>query len=215
LPDVEIIYLSKENSIKESIQPKVKIHDNFEIEKSEKIKNDLFKKSVNQNKEKNHKKRFTVVFICFIILIPALATSYNAGFLPISQLLEIKEPIGNFKEITLSGIAEKYHIIESIPELNKIKHNIYTTDEKLSIVSKCYILEIENEGYNLKHEGTKNIEGFNVHYLGFIKGITAIVILMTDDNIDINNINTFIIYSTGSIFDYKQMFEKYGNYLSF
>jgi hypothetical protein len=160
-------------------------------------------------------KRYAVFLICFIILIPTLAVSYNAGYLPIPQFLEIKEPIGNFKEITLSIIAEKYPVVKSIPELDIIKHKMYKTDEELSIVSKCYIIQIENEGYELKYEGIENIEGFNIHYLGFIKGLTAIVILMTNDGIDIKETNTFVIYSTGSIFDYKQMFEKYGNYFGF
>ena len=213
MPDVEIIYLYKENPIKESMQPKVTIHNNFENKKPEKIKNNLCKKII--GKKKNHKKRYAVFFIIFIILIPALSVSYSAGYIPISQFLEIKEPIGDFKEITLSIIAQKYPVVKSIPELNKIKHKMYKTDEELLIVTKCYKIQIENEGYELKYEGTENIEGFNVHYLGFIKGLTAIVILMTNDGIDIKETDTFVIYSTGSVFDYKQMFEKYGNYFGF
>ena len=213
MPDVEIIYLYKEDPIKESMYPKVTIHNNFVNKKPEKIKNNLYEKIV--SKKKNHKKRYTVFFICFIILIPTLAVSYNAGYIPISQFLEIKEPIGKYKEITLSIIAERYPVVNSIPELNKIKHKMYKTDEELSIVSKCYKIQIENEGYELKYEGTENIEGYNVHYLGFIKGLTAIVILMTNDGINTQETDTLVIYSTGSVFDYKQMFEKYGNYFGY
>lgn len=197
------------------MQPKVTIHDNYKTIKQDNAKNNLSKKNLNKNKTKNHKKRSIVFFICFIILIPVLASSYNAGFLPISQFLEIKEPIGNFKEISLSSLAEKYPIVESLPELDEMKHRIYSTDEESSIISKCYTMQIQNEGYELKYEGTENIEGFNIHYLVFIKGLTAIVILMTDDISDIKNSNTFVIYCTGNVFNYKQMFEKYSNYFDF
>jgi hypothetical protein len=210
LPNVEIIYLSKENSEIDSLQPRVSIHENYKIEKPNDKKNIFCKKT-----KINHKKRFAVFFICFIILIPILATSYNAGFLPISPLLPIKEPIGNAKEITIAKIGEKYPVVKSIPEINSLKHGMYSTDEAISIVSNCYILEIEGEGYGLKYEGEKNIKGFNVHYLGFIKGLTAVVILMTDDDIDIGKDNTFVIYTTGSVFEYKSMIGKYGGIIGF
>jgi len=206
LPEIETIYIKRKNTL----QPRINIHNEDKVEKQKPKKTFLLKKP--KISKKFHRKKLIAFFVLFTILIPVITVTHSAGYIPISSLMEIKEPIGNYQEITYSKILSIYPVLNSIPELDKIKHKLFSTDEDMSIVSSSYKFELEREGYELKYQGTETIKGVDVKYIGFVKGLTAVVILLTDEDIDFSKAKTYVVYSTGSIFDYKDMIQRYGGH---
>ncbi len=208
MPNVEIIYLKN----KENNQKRYNSRDTL-IEKSQprKIKN--INHSINKDtKNKKRKTRFyTSIFIAFFIISTILVTSYNTGYLPVNSLLEIKEPSGRYTEIKYSEIERNYPITNAIPEIKDIKNKLYESDENIRVISENYKKDLLNEGYKLEYNGVENIKGINVHYYGYIKGITAVVILITSDNIDTFDSDTLVLYSTGNIFSYKNIIDRYSS----
>jgi len=208
LVDVEIIYINNNQKKIENLKPQVNISKNIDIKQKLPVK-----KVKSFMKRKKSKKFYVSLFSIFIIFTAALLTSYNAGFVPIDILLDIKEPSGVVSEVSYAKIKNYYPITESIPDINNIKHKIFQSSEEISVIVDNYANELTKEGYSLKYSGVKGIKGIDVHYYAYIKGITAAVILLTKEKLDIFNSNTLVLYSTGNVFSYKDIVNKYSNNL--
>mgnify|MGYP006285486381 CR=1 FL=1 len=208
---MEIIYLKNKENNQKSHPRRENLIDRKPIRTVNKI-NHSVKKQVKKKKRK--RPRFYIgIFIAFLIISAFLFTSHNAGYVPVRAFLQIKEPSGNINEIDYSEIEKNYPITECVPEIRDIKHKLYESDETLQVISENYKEDLLNEGYKLKYNGVKNIKGFDVHYQGYTKGITAVVILLTSDEIDMFDSDTLVLYSTGDIFSYKKIINKYSSNL--
>jgi len=209
LPNVEIIYLkNKENN--QRSYPRRENHIDRKQVRSLRNTNHTVKKQV--KKKKGKKPRYYIgIFVTFLIISTFLFTTLNTGYMPVRAFLQIKEPSGHISEIDYSMIEKTYPITESVPEIRDIKHKLYESDENIRVISENYKDELLNEGYKLKYSGVKDIKGFDVHYYGYTKGITAVVILLTSDEIDMFNSDTLVLYSTGDVFSYKKIINKYSS----
>ena len=212
---VEVIYIHKNKKTNtDNLKPSVRINNKNDTNNTIRTYN----KPNNQYKPQKRKKgpmNYISIFIVLIILIAAFSTTYNAGYVPINPFLEIKEPAGNAREISYMQIKEKYPIVDSIPEIKTVKHELFGTDETITNIAREYKKDLSNDGFKLKYSGSTELKGINVHYYGFIKGITAAVILMTSDDVGVANTETIVLYSIDNIFSYKSIIDKYSNHFNF
>jgi hypothetical protein len=131
--------------------------------------------------------------------------AYNAGFIPINEFLEIQEPIGKTEEIDINESLNKYPEIKDVPYIDKLKYKIFGSDEPLDDVANDYKNKLKNKGYRVLYEGIVYRKEIPFQYYGFIKGFTAVGIIMTSDkNVSLNH-ETMVLYSTGSAFDYRNL----------
>ncbi len=157
---------------------------------------------------KNKKKVIKISIVLLIILI-IFCAAYSAGFIPIKELMTIKQPIGNYEKIDIDSYLETYPELANLPNLDKIKHVAYGTDESNDAVISDYKQELENEGYSLKYEGISNFGEKPFEYYGFLKGITAVVIIVTEDNNEEFDYESIVLYTTGNALDYKEILDLY------
>jgi len=209
VPNVEVIYIHRNrNSDSKDLEPSVNLHKTKE---NTPPKEPAYKPKTNfkPKKQKKGLKYYVSIAVVFLLFITVFSTTFNAGYIPIDQFLEIKEPSGNAREISYMQVKEKYPIVDSIPEIKTVKHKLFGTDNTISNVADDYEKELINQGYKLEYCGNTDIKGINVHYYGFVKGITAVVILMTSDDVGVANTETIVLYSTANVFTYKSIIEKY------
>jgi len=162
----------------------------------------------------NKRKKVKIVVVILVILsvVGAIGTlAYNSGFIPIAGFLDVKEPPGTYVEINAEDFIEEYPEINDMPNLDKIKYKAYGTDESLDYIASYYKEKMEKEGYNLIEEGTAYLDGKNVQYYGFLKGLTAVGILLVSGAYQEIGYNTMVIYTTGSALDYRDILEWYQN----
>lgn len=150
--------------------------------------------------------KFLVIFFSIIISLSICGSiAYNAGFIPIKNFLEIQKPIGKVEEIDIDKSLEKYTEIKDIPYIDKLKYKLYGTDKTIDAVANDYKKKLEKEGYQSLYEGIVYKKDIPFQYYGFLKGFTAVGIIITSDkNITLNH-ETMVLYSTGSTFDYRNL----------
>ena len=150
--------------------------------------------------------KLLAIFISIIVLLGIFGSiAYNAGFIPVKEFLEVQEPIGKAEEINIDEPMKKYPKLKDIPYIDKLKYKVYGTDEPLDVVANDYKEKLENDGYHVLYEGIIYREETPFQYYGFIKGFTAVGIIMTSyKNVSLNH-TTMVLYSTGSAFDYRNL----------
>jgi hypothetical protein len=205
--DVEIIYLNRKKQETDiTLETDLTIYSPTNCNFIKKSNNKIEKNDFKTKKSFFGFKKTSCLITCLVITTIILSYSFNAGYIPIKYFLEIKEPIGNTTEINIEEAAEKYSFpISPIPVFNNVKYKIFGTDQRISIIEEYYMNELKNDGFKLEYIGTENIKGFDLSYYGFTKGITAVVIIMSTDDIYIDHYETLVLYSTGSIFDYSEI----------
>jgi len=215
MPNVEVIYIHRnKNSDSNNLEPSLDLHKTREITPPEKPVYTP-KTSFKPKKQKKGLKFYVSIAVVFLLFITVFSTTFNAGYIPIDQFLEIKEPSGNSREISYMQVEEKYPIVDSIPEIRTVKHKLFGTDNTISNVADDYEKRLMRQGYKLEYCGSTDVKGINVHYYGFVKGITAVVVLMTSDDVGVANTETVVLYSTANVFTYKSLIDKYSNEFDF
>jgi hypothetical protein len=171
---------------------------------------DHVKKPRGRYKRKVVKTLLIVVPILVLVGIVA-GYAYNAGFIPITGFMDVKAPYGDSVELDVSTYIDEYPEFEDIPNLDKIKHSAYGTDESVNTVVSNYKQQLQGEGYSVKYEGTMDFEGRQFRVVGFLKGLTAVGVVVTDDADDEFGYDTVVLYATGSAFDFQEILEWYQN----
>lgn len=146
-------------------------------------------------------------FILFLIIISVIISAYILGYIPFG--LSVKPPIGNIEQIQIEKYLEKYPEIDTLPNLDKILYDVIETDKSIELVSDEYKEELENDGYSLKYEGTGYLSGKKFRYFGYLKGITAVGIILSDEADEDVNHKTIVVYMTGNAFDFIPMVNWY------
>lgn len=154
------------------------------------------------------------------ILVPIILASltiggsvyvaHEAGYIPIEQTLQIQEPI-NYQQVCGSCLEEKYrNVLDEIPNLDKIKYEVYISSSNRIEVANDYIQKMTNDGYNLEYQGMKTVYGVDVYYYGFVKGITVVGIAISNGaDIGYPEANSIILYTTGNALDYQEIINWY------
>lgn len=158
--------------------------------------------------KKNLSKKRTIKFTIFsIVVVSSILVGYTLGYIPIG--LSVKSPVGNFGRIPVGDYFEEYPEISDMPNLDKIIYEVIGTDESLESVLNSYMEELENEGYHLEYEGSGCIADKNFVYVGYLKGITAVGIILSEEAYDEFNYETVVIYMTGNGFDFIPLLNWY------
>jgi hypothetical protein len=161
----------------------------------QKLRNILFKRKTI---------KFTILTLIPIIIILIL---YANGFIPIG--LSAKPPIGTIERIQVKKFIEKNPELSDLPDHDNILFEIFGTDKLISVVLDNYKEILQNEGYTLKYEGSGYILGKNFNYVGYLKGITAVGIIVTSEASEEFGYETVVIYMTGNAFDFKPLLNWY------
>ncbi len=157
------------------------------------------------------KRRIGTIGVLCIVLLILCASGYQAGFIPLKSLLVVREPMGVTGEINMDECIEMTPAIANIPSINRLKHKLFTSDKSINIVALDYKQRLEKRGYRLEYVGKENIRGITVSYFGFVRGITAIGIIMTEDENSLLGSGTLVLYTTGSVFAYNRILKWYGS----
>jgi len=153
-------------------------------------------------------KRKTITFtILTIIAIISIFFGYINGFIPVC--LSAKPPIGNIERISVEQYIEKYPELSDLPDYDNILYEIFGTDEPTAVVLDDYKEKLQNEGYTLKYEGSGYIAGKNFKYVGYLKGITAVGIIVSSEAYEEFGYETLVLYMTGNAFDFTPLLDWY------
>ena len=150
-------------------------------------------------------KLLAIFFSIAVLLGICGSIAYNAGYIPIKQFLEIQQPIGDAEEISIEEPIKNYPEIKDVPYIDKLQYKIYGTNNSIDTVANDYKEKLENDGYRILYEGIVYKKEIPLQYYVFLKGFTAVGIIMTSDkNVTINH-KTIVLYSTGNAFDYRNL----------
>jgi len=155
--------------------------------------------------KKRFNKKFAFLGIIGIVCISLFLLLCFLNYVPF--FLKPVVPIGNYEEKTMETYIEKYPIISQIPNLDKIDKNFYETDENTDSIVESYKQKLLNEGYSLEYEDILTIEDKEYKILGFLKGFTAVGILISNNEDN----ESEVIYTTGSALDFIEILEWYQN----
>ena len=158
-----------------------------------------------EQKNKRWKKKVAVIGIIVICILSIFLILAHLNYLPF--FLKPVEPIGNYEEKSMDSYIEKHPLISEIPNLDKIEKNFYDTDENSTSIIEFYKQKLSEEGYSLKYEDTIQIEGYEFAVLGYTKGVTAVGILISNNDSD----GSEVIYTTGNAVDFIDILEWYQN----
>ena len=88
-----------------------------------------------------------------------------------------------------------------MPNLDKIEHKIWKTDLPSDQIVNSYKQNLSDKGYNLEYDGIVSLDEKEYTALGFLKGLTAVGILVSNDG--------DVIYATGFATDFIEIVEWY------
>jgi hypothetical protein len=157
--------------------------------------------------KKRGKRKIIALGIILLTLLIVFIILLYAGFLPL--FLQSKEPIGNAEEITIETYLEKNPELAEMPNLDKIETSAFGTDASVNNILDDYKEKLQNEGYSLEYEDTMDLYGKTYEVLGFLKGLTAVGILITSDTSGETNYESEVIYATGNALDFQEILDWY------
>lgn len=150
-----------------------------------------------------------IVAICLIGGGIGGYTAIETGFVPIKDVLgfstlEVKEPIGpNMTQLQINQLKEKYpeidKLLNEIPHLYEIKYGVYETESPIQNVLNNYDSRLRAEGYTRLVNGSLYFM-MPLFYWGYLKGATAVGIVMTDYAL---GHDTLVLYTTGPAGTYE------------
>ncbi len=164
-----------------------------------------------QIKHKKKTMRILIVAVVLLLVGTVICAAYATGFIPITNLLSVKKPVGDSVELNVDDYLQEYPELNEIPNLDKIKKAAYGTDESVDAVVSDYRQKLEKEGYSLKYEGSGDFNGKSFQYYGFLKGLTAVVVIATSDGNNELGYETEVLYTTGNALDFKAIIDWYEN----
>ena len=159
-------------------------------------------------KKRGKRKIIALGIILLTFLIVFIVLVYT-GFLPL--FLQSKEPIGNAEEITIESYLEENPELAEMPNLDKIETSAFGTDESTTNIKNDYKDRLQEEGYSIEYEDTMELYGKTYEVLGFLKGLTAVGILITSDTSGETNYESEVIYATGNALDFQEILDWYQN----
>ena len=159
-----------------------------------------------KNKKKKGK-RWIKISITIIVVSNIIGAAYLLGFIPIG--LTIKEPIGNVETIDVDQVMKDFPGLADMPNLDKIQYKAFGTDAAVDDVNQDYEQKLAMEGYNLEYSETVEIDGVSFEVNGYLKGLTAVAILTTDETIGDYNFNSVVFYATGNALDFQEILNWY------
>lgn len=167
------------------------------------------------------RKIFILLIIIVVIVLGITVSLHLTGYLlndqkiipPGSELdwknFEEVYPVEKYEEANNSSkdfplIVNFTEKIKEIPGIKNINYDIFISNESIESIIESYknILVEQGYAYQKKYSGMESYESYNIHYYIFIKGFNGIAIYMTTFEEQ-----TWICYSTGSVLQYREIFD--------
>ena len=152
--------------------------------------------------------------IIIIAVVSSIASgagyvAVDQGYIPIGPTLQVERPIG-YTKLCTSCYEEKYEdILDQIPNLDKIKYDVFGSDNTYLEIFVDYKQKLEADGFHEETSGIKTVKGIEVRYYGFLKGITAVGIgIALGSDVDLPY-ESVVLYTTGSALDYQEIIDWY------
>jgi len=164
-----------------------------------------------QKKKKNKTKKLLIIGILSILIFISIFVAYFAGLIPINAFLEIKEPVGNSSQVNIDSFFNAFPEFSNKDVLEKFKYGAFLTDASADDVKEDYEKRLEVEGYSFQHYKAEKIMGVNVKTYGYTKGLTGVGIVIFSDSYGLFGERCAVVYTTGNVFDYKNVLEEYGS----
>ena len=152
-------------------------------------------------KPKKKGKKFIIALFSLALILAIVVYVCLSGFLPVPGCYETSAPAGNYEEIPLESYIEETPELAEMPNLNKIEHKIWKTDLPSDQIVNSYKQNLSDKGYNLEYDGIVSLDEKEYTALGFLKGLTAVGILVSNDG--------DVIYATGFATDFIEIVEWY------
>ena len=174
---------------------------------SKKMKN---KKNIDQSPVKHKKKkekRWIKPLIALIVILTVIGFAFIFGFIPVG--LNVKPPIGNVETLNADAYLDEFPELANMPNLDKIEYGAFGTDASTEEVAVDYKNTLLSEGYNQEYSGTVEVDGVNFEADGYLKGLTAVGILTTDETTENYDYNSLVLYATGNALDFREILDWY------
>jgi hypothetical protein len=171
--------------------------------------NYYFTKEDSNHKKNKYLKIFAVLIVVIIIIGIFGSVVYNAGYIPLKRFMEVKKPLGNADEINIDEHIYKHPEIKKFPYLDKLKYKVFGTNESISVVANNYKEKLEKDGFKLLYDGVAYKGDIPLQYYGYLKGLTGVGIIITDDENVTLDYETMILYTTGNALDYRKILTWY------
>jgi len=131
------------------------------------------------------------------------------GYIPTEKNLQIIEPLG-YKEISSTSLEHRFQsILDEIPNYHKLKKKIYISDYNTQEISLDYKQKLEADDYTEYTNGKRRYQDIEINYYGFLKGISAVgLVIVPGDDVGYPT-ESVILYTTGNALDYKEILDWY------
>lgn len=157
-----------------------------------------------------------VVVIGAVVILGTLSGGYvlteTTGIIPSGSNLDLLEPKGNMDFDADEYIEEYGHywdIINDVPNINKLNYQVFESSCTIGEIHSDYKWRLETRGFSEEYTGTIDADGVKVSYVGFLKGLTAVGVLMTEGrNLD-RDCETVVLYTSGFAGDYQEIIRWY------
>jgi len=171
-------------------------------------KNVVKQKGSISSKHNKSKKRTKKIIVILTIIFTIVGILIYTDYIPL--FYEIKKPVGNYEEIKLENMVDDFPDLADMPNLENINYKTFKTDETSSNIENGYKSQLENEGFNLEYEDYIYHNDNEYKVLGFLKGLKAVGIIITEDSDQISEFSK-VLYSTGNALDFKEILDWYKN----
>lgn len=156
---------------------------------------------------KQKSRKLLLIFVVFIIVLLIFLYLNFTNYLPF--LSKTKQPMGNVESINIQKYIEENPEIREMPNLDKINYDAWRSNLTIEQLIDSYKQDLLKNGYNLRYEDTINFDGKEYYVLGFLKGITAVGILISIDKTYGDKYNSEVIYATGNVLDFNEIIDWY------
>ena len=152
--------------------------------------------------------KLLLIIVLFVVVLSSILLYLNFfNYLPFSS--EIKQPAGNFESINAEKYLQEHPEIREMPNLDKINYEVWKTDLTIKQVASSYKKDLSEDGYDLKYDNTIVFDGKSYYVLGFLKGLTAVGILISLDTTVFDNYKSEVVFASGNVFDFNEIIDWY------
>jgi len=170
---------------------------------------DLMKQACLKPKKKKGRALIALLIVS-MIAVSVFFVAYYFGFIPIG--LAVREPVGNVETIDVDMYIDEFPELADMPNLDKIEYAAYGTDASIDEIDKDYDKRLTDDGYHLDYTGTFEVDGTTFEVKGYLKGLTAVAILTTDEDNEIFDYESLVMYATGNALDFQEILNWYENF---
>jgi len=152
-------------------------------------------------------KRWIKISICLIVISNIIAAAFLLGFIPVG--LNVMTPIGNYETLNADVYLEEFPELSNMPNLEKLEYAAFGTDASKEDVVSDYDTKLKGQGYSQEYSGTVEVDGVYFEVAGFLKGLTAVAVLVADRATNDHNFDSLVLYATGNALDFREILDWY------